>query len=269
MLIVCPSCASRYELDAAKLGPDGRKVRCASCQTLWHVMPEAFPDAPTAEETQALLNEELAQAAAIEAQAAAIESEVSAIAAEKGDGSEIAAAAAPAPAPRKRGTGRSGRKPSLKGAKTRLGGAAIPAMLGLAGLALLGLLVWQRERAVRSAPQLASVFEAVGLPVNVRGLKLGAIESGLIEDSGGRFLVVEGDVTNIARVNTAVPPIEVSVKDGAGQTLYSWKTDPPRAELEPSELMRFRARLAAPPATGQTVLVRFAASGAVGAAGTH
>ncbi|KPH80034.1 zinc-ribbon domain-containing protein [Bosea vaviloviae] len=260
MLIVCPSCASRYELDAAKLGPDGRKVRCASCQTLWHVMPEAFPDAPTAEETQALLNEELAQAAAIEA-------EVSAVAAEKGDDIEIDAA--PAPAPRKQGTGRSGRKPSLKGAKTRLAGAAIPAMLGLAGFALLGLLVWQRERAVRSAPQLASVFEAVGLPVNVRGLKLGAIESGLIEDSGGRFLVVEGDVTNIARVNTAVPPIEVSVKDGAGQTLYSWKTDPPRAELEPSELMRFRARLAAPPATGQTVLVRFAASGAVGAAGTH
>lgn len=271
MLIVCPSCASRYELDAAKLGPDGRKVRCASCQTLWHVMPEAFPDAPTAEETQALLNEELEQAAAIEAQ-------VSAIAAEQGDDIEIDAAPAPdpaaatAPAPRKRGTGRAGRKASSKGGKTRLGASAvptIPAMLALAGVALLGLLVWQRDRAVRSAPQLAAVFETLGVPVNVRGLKLGAIESGLIEDGGGRFLVVEGDVTNIARVNTPVPPIEVSVKDAAGQTLYSWKTDPPRAELEPSELMRFRARLAAPPATGQTVLVRFAASGPVSAASTH
>lgn len=274
MLIVCPSCASRYELDAAKLGPDGRKVRCASCQTLWHVMPEIFPEAPTAEETQALLNEELAQAAAMEAEtAAAIEAEVSAVAAEKGEDSEIDAATAPEPAPapgaRKRGTGRARRKPSSKGGQTRLGGAAIPAMLGLTGLALLGLLVWQRERAVRSAPQLASVFEAVGLPVNVRGLTLSAIESGLIEDGGGRFLVVEGDVTNIARVNKAVPAIEVAVKDGTGQTLYSWKTDPPRPELEPAELMRFRARLAAPPATGQTVQVRFAASAPVSAASTH
>lgn len=255
MLIVCPSCASRYELDVAKLGPDGRKVRCASCQTLWHVMPEEFPDAPTAEETQALLNEELAQAAAIEAQ-------VSALAAEQGDDTEINQA----PPPRKR---RTSRQAFSKGGKALLGSATVPAMLALAGFALLGLLVWQRDRAVRSAPQLAAVFETLGLPVNVRGLKLSSIESGLIEDGAGRFLVVEGDVTNIARGNTTVPPIEVAVKDAAGQTLYTWKTDPPRAELEPSELMRFRARLAAPPATGQTVLVRFAASVPVSAASTH
>ena len=257
MLIVCPSCASRYELDAAKLGTEGRKVRCASCQTLWHVVPEPFSDAPSAEETQALLNEELAQAAAIEAQ-------VSALAAEQGDDIEIDEV--PAPAPRKRG-GR--RKVFSKDGKVPLSGAAAPAMLGLAGLALLGLLVWQRDPAVRGAPQLASVFETLGLPVNVRGLKLSAIESGLIEDGAGRFLVVEGDVTNIARGNTSVPPIEVAVKDGAGQTLYTWKTDPPRTELEPSELMRFRARLAAPPVTGQTVLVRFAASGPASVAGAH
>jgi len=256
MLIVCPSCASRYELDGAKLGPDGRKVRCASCQTLWHVAPEPdLPDAPSAEETQALLNAELEQAAAIEAQ-------VSALAAEP---------VAEPPERPKRGAGAASRKKpgKGKGKAPRLKTVSVPAALSLAGLALLGVLLWQRDRAVRAAPQLASAFEMLGFPVNVRGLKLSSIESGLVEDMAGRFLVVEGDVTNVTRGNARVPSIEVAVKDAAGQTLYSWKTDPPRSELEPSELMRFRARLASPPATGQSVLVRFAGGGPIAAASTH
>jgi predicted Zn finger-like uncharacterized protein len=262
MLIVCPSCASRYELDGAKLGPDGRKVRCASCQTLWHVTPEPeFPDVPTAEETQALLNEELEQAAAIEAQ---VSEQRSARAAEQ--------AVEPPDQPPvrgKRGAGRAARKASGKGSKPRLQAVPLSTALSLAGLALLGVLLWQRDRAVRVAPQLASTFEMLGLPANVRGLKLSAVESGLVEDIAGRFLVVEGDVTNITKGNARVPAIEVAVRDAAGQTLYSWKTDPPRSELEPSELMRFRARLAAPPAAGQSVLVRFAGVGAGGTTGAH
>lgn len=257
MLIVCPSCASRYELDGAKLGPDGRKVRCASCQTLWHVAPEPeLPEVPSAEETQALLNDELAQAAAIEAQ-------VSALAAE--NGAEAEEETVTPPGRGKRGT----RGASPKDGQARAGAIAIAATLSLAGLVLLGALVWQRDRAVGAAPQLASLFEALGFSVNVRGLKLSAVESGLVEDLAGRFLVVEGDVTNITRGSARVPPIEVAVMDAAGQTLYRWKTDPPRSELEPSELMRFRARLAAPPATGQSVRVRFAGAGPGGATGAH
>lgn len=264
MLIVCPSCASRYELDGAKLGPDGRKVRCANCQTLWHVDPEPeLPAVPTPEETQALLNEELEQAAAIEAQ-------VSAVAAENelpDSGAEGQTGEAAPAAPRGKRSGRPARKGSKAKAKPSRAVVAA-ASLSLLGIAGLGLLVVQRDRVARAAPQLADVFETLGLPVNVRGLKLGSVESGLVEDAAGRFLVVEGNVTNIAKSQTRVPPIEVAVQDASGQTLYSWKTDPPRPELEPAELMRFRARLAAPPATGQTVLVRFAASGP-GKAGQH
>ncbi|PTM40834.1 zinc-ribbon domain-containing protein [Bosea sp. 124] len=265
MLIVCPSCASRYELDGAKLGPEGRKVRCASCQTLWHVAPEPeIPDIPSAEETQALLNDELAQAAAIEAQ-------VSALTAERGDEAEAEAEPEPVAPPvrSKRGLRPGTRKVRPNGKKVRAGAVAVAAALSLAGVALLGLLVWQRDRAVGVAPQLASVFETLGFSVNVRGLRLSSVESGLVEDIAGRFLVVEGDVTNITKGNARVPPIEVAVKDAAGQTLYSWKTDPPRSELEPSVLMRFRARLAAPPVTGQSVLVRFAGAGPAGAGSTH
>ncbi len=39
MLIVCPSCTTSYDVDAASLGPNGRQVRCARCLTVWHAEP--------------------------------------------------------------------------------------------------------------------------------------------------------------------------------------------------------------------------------------
>ena len=39
MLIVCPSCASSYDVEPARLEPDGRQVRCVRCRTVWHAGP--------------------------------------------------------------------------------------------------------------------------------------------------------------------------------------------------------------------------------------
>ncbi|WP_353181796.1 zinc-ribbon domain-containing protein [Bosea sp. (in: a-proteobacteria)] len=267
MLIVCPSCASQYELDAAKLGPDGRKVRCAQCRTLWHVDPASeMPPAPSPEETQALLAEELERAAAIEAEITAVAAEADAA---PGEAAEIVAEEpAVVAAPRRPAASR---KPGrAEAGMIARRGVALPAAAALAGAALLAGLAWQRNLVVRALPQLAGVFEGVGLPVNVRGLSLSAVESGLVEDGPNRFLVVEGDVTNIAKGRTPVPRILVSVRDEAGQTLYSWTTEPPRSVLEPAELVRFRARLASPPEKGRSVQVRFtSAPPATNIASTH
>jgi hypothetical protein len=169
---------------------------------------------------------------------------------------------------------RRGKRPTKPGKAStgflRRGGAGRPLAAALGGLALLGIVAWQRDAAVRAAPQLAGLFERIGMPVNIRGLSLGAIESGLVADGQNRFLIVEGDVTNITKSTTAVPSIEVAVKDAGGATLYTWTTEPPRASLEPAELVRFRARLASPPEQGQSVRVRFSsAQGAANLASKH
>lgn len=39
MLIVCPSCATSYDVQPATLEPDGRQVRCVRCRTVWHAEP--------------------------------------------------------------------------------------------------------------------------------------------------------------------------------------------------------------------------------------
>src|SRR5690606_17469788 len=36
MILSCPSCATRYVLDPARLRPSGRTVRCARCAHTWH-----------------------------------------------------------------------------------------------------------------------------------------------------------------------------------------------------------------------------------------
>jgi predicted Zn finger-like uncharacterized protein len=39
MLIICPSCASSYEVKPTNMPPLGRRVRCLRCQTVWHAEP--------------------------------------------------------------------------------------------------------------------------------------------------------------------------------------------------------------------------------------
>ena len=39
MLIVCPSCETSYDVEAATLQPDGRRVRCVRCRNVWLAEP--------------------------------------------------------------------------------------------------------------------------------------------------------------------------------------------------------------------------------------
>jgi predicted Zn finger-like uncharacterized protein len=39
MLIVCPSCATSYDVEAATLPPHGRRVRCVRCRNIWLAEP--------------------------------------------------------------------------------------------------------------------------------------------------------------------------------------------------------------------------------------
>jgi predicted Zn finger-like uncharacterized protein len=39
MLIVCPTCATSYDVELETLSPEGRKVRCLRCRAVWHAAP--------------------------------------------------------------------------------------------------------------------------------------------------------------------------------------------------------------------------------------
>lgn len=49
MIVSCPACESRFEVDQEHLGYKGRVVRCGKCGNCWHQMPDDDPRAATAE----------------------------------------------------------------------------------------------------------------------------------------------------------------------------------------------------------------------------
>lgn len=53
MIVACPSCGARFNLDSAKLLPAGRNVRCAKCDHRWRQMPEGFEEPAAEAETPA------------------------------------------------------------------------------------------------------------------------------------------------------------------------------------------------------------------------
>ena len=63
MLIVCPTCATSYDVELASLEPNGRQVRCVRCRTVWRAAPsravkllaaaEAIGPAPEPQEASA------------------------------------------------------------------------------------------------------------------------------------------------------------------------------------------------------------------------
>ncbi|ACL56161.1 DUF3426 domain-containing protein [Methylobacterium nodulans] len=146
--------------------------------------------------------------------------------------------------------------PAARTARPSLAALAVCLGLALAGAALLA-----RERVVRALPQTARLYAAIGLPVNLRGLDFRDVVAFQVPAGAGSEgrLVVEGDLVSAAAEPRPVPPLALEVRDEADQLVYSWTAEAPRARLEPKDAARFRAELAAPPARGRRVLVRFAA----------
>ena len=242
MVIVCPSCASEYIIDPARLGGDGRTVRCANCRTTWFV---------TAEE-----------ASGVDAAEGAFEAQPGWDDARNEAGPERRPSYAPDPQKEAAGRGRRERAFSFaKLASSRAARRAAVALVMIGCFALPFLVVGSRARVVEALPGTAKLYAGVGLPVNLRGLEFRGMKSELVAAGADIVLVVEGEVANITGRDATVPPIEISVRGAEGQMLYTWTNDAPRAVLGPSETASFRARLTAPPEGARHVLVHFAARG--------
>ena len=244
MLIVCPSCASEYEIDVDRVGTDGRSVRCAACRETWFISPDDVSAALEVEMTAAMM-------AASELGPDAAQSRASAQA--DLDAWESALAAEPEPAPSPPETPRP--RTRVRPAKPKRRGVSLASPGAALGLAVLG-----RATVVRAMPQSAGLYARVGFPVNLRGVEFRDVVAFQSPGEGAQAqLVVEGDLVGVA-TEAAVPPIEVEVRDGRDQPLYRWRIAPPRTTLEKSETARFRASLSAPPAQGRSVRVHFAAA---------
>jgi len=114
-----------------------------------------------------------------------------------------------------------------------------------------------RNEVVRFVPQTASLFAAIGLPVNLRQLVFDDVKISKEETDGILVLVVEGNIVSAAAKSVEVPRLRFGVRNAGGQEIYSWTAQPSRTLLSPGETLPFRSRLASPPAEANDVVVRF------------
>ncbi len=266
MDIVCPDCAAVYEIEDASVTESGRKVRCAACSTVWRVFPpgydpatgEKLPDVPAVAEAPTLresTDEAVASPALTEQPEIAADSDAA-------DARRTAAAVAaddpapPTPSPRRakwsRYTPSVGQGISIKG---KLLGWPAGAMAAAILITIAGL--HQRQRVVKYLPQTAGLYAAIGLPVNLRGITINNVASRMIDDNGVTVLIIDGDLINTTDQSVRLPRLRFAVLGKDRQEIYAWSAQTDQTSLKPGEKINFRRRLAAPPADGQDVSVRF------------
>lgn len=118
-------------------------------------------------------------------------------------------------------------------------------------------LIGARSEVVRFLPQTASLFSAIGLPVNLRNLKFENMRISKETQEGLSSLVIEGTIVSIASKATEVPRLRFAARDATGQEVYTWSSMPSRSTLAPGEKLEFRSRLVSPPESATDVIVRF------------
>lgn len=248
MTITCPVCQASYRIDAEALG-DGRKVRCARCRAEWIAGPVATASADGELEIVPPLDE-------------AFGIDMIERAGDEPDGTRDAVVL-PSDrrrAPKRKGLVRAAAFAPAVALRRALAGVRPIALFAGLGLAAFGFMIGERASIVRAAPSLASLYSAVGLPVNVRGLTIGQIRSIEQIENGVPLLLVMGAVENVSKGPLAVPRLRLAVTGRDGRELYAWTTMAGRATLAAGESAPFRARLASPPAEGAAISVRFLAS---------
>jgi len=132
----------------------------------------------------------------------------------------------------------------------------ITLLLGLLIAANGAILGWRHD-IVRSMPQTARLFAAIGLPVNLRGVDFVDVTTTKETHEGVTVLVVNGTIANPTGEPHEVPRVRFALKNPAGNEVYSWTTLPGRGSLGAGESEPFNTRLASPPADGRDVVVRF------------
>ena len=167
---------------------------------------------------------------------------------EPGDGGVPPAAAASEPTPRKR-------RP-LSRRKERPKFKPLPAIIFILICTVAAMFTWRKD-IVRRAPQMASLYSALGMPINLRGLSFTDIKVTNDVYDGVPVIIVEGTVVSQANMAVDVPRIRFAVQNAAGHEVYSWTTVPSQPVLEPGERLAFKSRLASPPPDAHNIAVRF------------
>ncbi|WP_423066358.1 zinc-ribbon domain-containing protein [Devosia sp. CN2-171] len=280
VVIACPHCGTRYQVPPETLGQSGRRVSCAHCSKAW------LAEAPVPQSEDRLFTpreeEELdREFDALEKGAPAVPESirrmlpgneppppevVKSIA-------EIKAAITPKvveppkPAPEHKPTHAEKAAAGRLEKRQRKFGEALPAARLLRAIRLAAVLLlvavvaggyWFRTEIVRLVPDMAGVYSALGLGVNVIGLEFSDVSTVMTRRGPDGVLSVIAKIRAVEPRRVSVPPVVVTLLDDHGTAVYQWSVMPAAGDIAPGEALDFTAELASPPATATQLKLGFA-----------
>ena len=218
MILSCTACASRYVVDPALLGPDGRTVRCANCGHQWHAKaPMELPDN---------LDEPVEPPSAPEPFRP------------RRPGANLPAF------PRRRS------RPS--------GVLVAWSALALAVLVLLAAGIAARNAVVAAWPPAERLYTAVGLIADPpgTGLEFRNVTTVRRLETDREVVVIEGDVVNVSTRDRLVPHLRAALT-ADDHEINNWTFDATQSRLLPGESARFVTRSDEPSEEATGLSLRF------------
>lgn len=224
MILTCPGCETRYNVEPGQLGPSGRNVRCVKCEHIWTERPPG--DMP--------------------ARAALAVPDV--------DADVGASVMQELGAGRARGTARGG--PARRSGAGQLVGWLSLAMFLVV---IVGGGICARDMIVAAWAPSAAIYEMIGMPVLRvgEGLDIRIVSNTQEMENNQRILVIVGEVVNISEEVRQVPKLRASLLDVRQREIFSWVFAASKNELEPGQQTEFDTRVPEPPANARGLSIQF------------
>ena len=261
MILTCPSCEARFNVEPEALLPNGRTVRCGKCGHTWKEMPpedmpkrveEIEPPAPVVPEPDDIdshpeygnVGDDAIRSGDDHAGVPGIEGDVNEARGE--DDFEL-----PAHTPRMRNRRRQRRTGSL--------GPMVmwSAIVGIIAI-IFGGGFFARDEIIDTWPPATMLYGLVGLaPEPGFGLELHTEAPILARDGDMAVLVIKGEVVNSSSRPRIVPTLQGSLQDADQNEIHSWTFSAVPEELAPGERGTFNTRVPNPPEGVQRAPVTF------------
>jgi predicted Zn finger-like uncharacterized protein len=256
MLLVCPSCRTRYVVPDSAIGAAGRQVRCASCRHSWFqegpasvappkIEPIATPPIPSA--PVSVPEVEAPAAAAPLPEDTAPPPPPPMIDPDVRNEAHVTAPAVDALPERSQFAHEPPFKPRRNPAKIMTYAAiAFAALITVGGGAL-----WY-------SGLLDSSFARSGVDPKLQIVLHDNLNLGKDERDGTSYFIASGSIVNPTAQSQSVPDLMVTLKDASGRSVFNWKIKAPVRTLAPGGKTDFSQMKRDVPASSSKISVSWA-----------
>lgn len=225
MIVTCPNCATRYQIEPDALVPNGRYLRCVKCSHQWLERPSAAGGAEAPEEDNF---------------------------------DDLLSPPRRTRRPPARRPGARGRTPPKR---SRLAKIVPWAALAAVLVVILGGIVLLQKPIVSIFPPAAPLYAMLGLgePAPVQRFEVRNVITEQRRDGDNVVIEVKGEVHNLTNEVQSLPQLIAVLRDVNEREIQFWKFNGPVPELQPGQTTEFTTSITNPPANARSLIVNFAA----------